>query len=495
MQEPDDIALLRQYVERNSEEAFAVLVERHLNKVYSVALRHTHNPHQAQDISQAVFIILARESRRLGKRVMLSGWLYQAARLTAVTFVRSDIRRARREQEALMQTESEENASDAWRQVAPLLDAAMAGLNEADRQAVVLRFFDGKSLGEVAVALGVKEEAAKKRVSRALEKLRVFFARRGFSSTTALIAGAISANSVQAAPLGLAASVTAAAMKGTAVTATTLSLVTGALKVMTWTKTQLTVGVAFAALLLVGTTTVAVHEIQEHRTYSWEVSKMDYPPVDGSTFLANTPPQVRIVRSKYSHYVGWLAQDYGTEWVNGKLIIHPNEPQSIGIGVPASLIVKTAYGSDDLRTIFEAPMPKGLYDYIANPPHGGAQALQKEIKRRFGVVGIRKMIERKVLALQLARPDARALKPTTGSGNTLAGLTGQLEADWGWTLPVINNTGLTNRYDFSFTRPELDTSTQTGKQAIRDALYDQLGLELVETNMPIKMLVVQRPDK
>ena len=111
MQELDDIALLRQYTEQNSEEAFAALVTRHVNKVYSVALRHTRNPHQAEEITQAVFALLAKKSRHFGKGVVLSGWLYQSARLTAVTFIRSEIRRARREQEAHMQTALNENDS------------------------------------------------------------------------------------------------------------------------------------------------------------------------------------------------------------------------------------------------------------------------------------------------------------------------------------------------------------------------------------------------
>src|SRR3954454_22599631 len=103
MQELDDIALLRHYTEQNSEEAFATLVSRHVNKVYSVALRHTRKPHQAEEITQAVFVILANKSRHLSKRVVLSGWLYQPARMTAVIFIRGEIRRARRDQEAHMQ--------------------------------------------------------------------------------------------------------------------------------------------------------------------------------------------------------------------------------------------------------------------------------------------------------------------------------------------------------------------------------------------------------
>src|SRR5580765_2816894 len=119
MLELDDSVLLKEYVEHGSEEAFAALVARHVNKVYSVALRHTRNPDQAGEITQAVFVILAQKARRLGKRVVLSGWLYQTARLTAVTFIRSEIRRARREQEAHMQSLLNETESDVWSQIAP----------------------------------------------------------------------------------------------------------------------------------------------------------------------------------------------------------------------------------------------------------------------------------------------------------------------------------------------------------------------------------------
>src|SRR5436305_3988853 len=111
MLELNDRVLLKEYVEHGSEEAFATLIARHINKVYSVALRHTGNPHQAEEITQAVFVILARKARALSPRVILSGWLYQTARLTAQTFIRSEIRRAHREQEAFMQSPLNEDAS------------------------------------------------------------------------------------------------------------------------------------------------------------------------------------------------------------------------------------------------------------------------------------------------------------------------------------------------------------------------------------------------
>jgi RNA polymerase sigma factor (sigma-70 family) len=267
MQDLNDNDLLAEYAKNGSEEAFAALVTRHINKVYSVALRQTGKPHQAEEITQAVFVILARKSPALGKNVILSGWLYQTARLTAVTFIRSEIRRARREQEAHVQNFLNESEPDAWAQIEPLLDSAMAGLNDTDRHALVLRFFDGKSLKEVGAALGANEDAARMRVDRAVEKLRRFFHRRGINSTAAIIAGAISANSVQAAPVALAKFVTAVAVaKGAAASGSTLTLIKGALKLMAWTQVKTAVVAGTALLLAASAATVAVEVVHAHQT-------------------------------------------------------------------------------------------------------------------------------------------------------------------------------------------------------------------------------------
>jgi RNA polymerase sigma factor (sigma-70 family) len=249
MQETADMELLRQYVHRNSEEAFAALVTRHVNMVYSAALRKTGNAHAAEEITQAVFIILAKKADRLRNGTILSGWLYQTARLTSASFLRTEIRRARREQEAYVQSLSNETESGVWPEIAPLLEDAMGRLGEKERNAIALRFFEGKSFQEIGTAVGASENAAKKRVSHGLEKLRKFFSKRGVVSTTAIIAGAISANSVQAAPVGLTVTVAATAAKGSAIAASTLTLVKGTLKVMAWIKIK--VACASAAALLV----------------------------------------------------------------------------------------------------------------------------------------------------------------------------------------------------------------------------------------------------
>lgn len=245
-----DIDLLQEYTTRNSEEAFAAIVARHINLVYSVALRHAGNPHQAQEITQAVFIVLARKARSLRSGTVLSGWLFHAARMTASNFLRTEMRRARREQEAYMRsTMGDADSGNDWQQVAPMLDAAIADLGEKDRNAVVLRYVEGKDLKEVGLALGASEDAAKKRVSRAVEKLRGYFSKRGVVLSGAAVAAAISANAMQAAPAGLAAAIAANALNTTVATTSTLTLVKGTLKLMAWTKVKIATGVAVAALV------------------------------------------------------------------------------------------------------------------------------------------------------------------------------------------------------------------------------------------------------
>ena len=253
----DDLMLLREYATRNSEAAFETIVTRRVGFVYAAALRQVRDPHLAEEITHAVFIILAQKAGRISDKTILAGWLFKTTRFAAIAQTRELVKRQRRELEVFMQSEIQSATPDPfWEQMSPLLDEALATLGETDRQAALLRFFENKSLAEVGSHLGTGEDTARKRVSRALEKLRKFFSKRGVVSTTAIIAGAISANSVQAAPVALAKSVTAVALaKGAAASGSTLTLIKGALKIMAWTKTK-TVIVLAAATLLAGTATV-----------------------------------------------------------------------------------------------------------------------------------------------------------------------------------------------------------------------------------------------
>src|SRR6267378_8704580 len=132
----DDMELLREYALRNSEEAFATLVARHIDLVYSAAWRQVRNHHLAEEITQAVFVILARKARSLRPGTILAGWLFRTARLTGANFLRAEIRRARREQEACMESNPSENQDELWRQMEPTLNDLIDSLREKDRNAI-----------------------------------------------------------------------------------------------------------------------------------------------------------------------------------------------------------------------------------------------------------------------------------------------------------------------------------------------------------------------
>ncbi len=260
MHEPDDMALLREYAAHGSEAAFAELVSRRVGFVYSAALRQVGDPHQAREIAQAVFVILAQKAGRVSDKTNLTGWLFKTARFVALAQRRAANARRQREQEFHMRTDILNATADpVWELISPYLDEALMCLGEKDRQTVLLHYFDKKSFAEIGMSLGMGEVTARKRASRALERLRKFLTKRGVSSTTAIIAGAISANSVQAAPIGLAKIISAVAIaKGATAGGSTLILVKGALKFMAWTKTQADI----VGVVIVGAVTYSVMQHQ-----------------------------------------------------------------------------------------------------------------------------------------------------------------------------------------------------------------------------------------
>lgn len=257
----DDTTLVSEYARTHSEEVFRQLVSQYVNLVFSVALRQTHDPHLAEEVTQAVFLVLARKAGAISTTTPISGWLCRTARHIAANALRAERRRQIREQEAFMRTSEKE--VDPWLQIEPLLEMALAQLNHKDHDVIVMHYLEGKKLDEVALALGSSGNAAKTRVSRALEKLRRFFARHGVAIPIAAIAGAISAHSVQAAPAGLAATIIAAAViPGASIGGSTLALVNGALSFMAWAKTKTIIAIC-AGALLAGTATKMVWPARE----------------------------------------------------------------------------------------------------------------------------------------------------------------------------------------------------------------------------------------
>jgi len=206
-----DLELLREYAEHHSERAFTELVSRHLNLVHSTALRVVGEAHLAQDVAQMVFLDLARKAGSLPRGTALPGWLYRSAWLSAASVLRAARRREERERKALEMAAIDASGASVWETLAPCLDEAMSQLDSGDQDALVLRFFDGCGLREVGQTLGLSEDAAQKRVSRALERLRGILARRGVKVSAGVLAPTLAANAVQAAPAGLASIIVGAA--------------------------------------------------------------------------------------------------------------------------------------------------------------------------------------------------------------------------------------------------------------------------------------------
>jgi RNA polymerase sigma factor (sigma-70 family) len=250
-----DSELLGRYARTRSEEAFAELVRRHVNLVYSAALRQVNgDAHLAQDVAQTVFTDLARKAPALSRRATLAGWPYTSAHFAAAKTARTENRRRNREEQFMREPMHESAPAADWEQLRPALDDAMHELKEADREAVLLRYFENQPFADVGAKLGLNENAARMRVDRAVEKLRAVFRQRGIAATSAL-ASVISAHAVQTAPAGLAATLATTSLAGAGTGTFAL------LKIMT--ATQLKLGVT--ALAVAGATTALVvqHQIQK----------------------------------------------------------------------------------------------------------------------------------------------------------------------------------------------------------------------------------------
>lgn len=269
----NDAELLHRYASHRDEAAFAEFVRRHIDAVYSVALRGAgHDAHLAQDIAQQVFLAASRDAGRLAAHPVLTAWLYTATRYATATAVRGERRRKSREQHAPTMEDTDATAPLAdWPEVAAVLDGALDTLGEKERAAVLLRFMDRRSFAEIGAALGVAEDAARKRVDRALDKLRLALRKRGVASSAAALGGALAQNAIVAAPAGLAANVTGAVLaQGGAVT--------GAIAFMTMLK----ISGGVAATALIGA--VAWQQFQGGEAHAASMS-----PVTGSTTSATAP--------------------------------------------------------------------------------------------------------------------------------------------------------------------------------------------------------------
>lgn len=202
-----DSQLLRLYV-GGSNQAFGELVRRHADWVYSVARRRVRDAHLAEDVAQAAFVVLARKAASLRQETILSAWLFQVVRLTSCKVLREESRRRRRETEAALRVQMDQTSDNEqadWELLEPMLDESVARLGRGDRQAILLRFYERKSFAEVAAEIGSSEDAARKRVSRAIDRLRGIVQRQGVGVAPAVLPALLWNRATDAAPAGLVA--------------------------------------------------------------------------------------------------------------------------------------------------------------------------------------------------------------------------------------------------------------------------------------------------
>jgi len=246
----DDSQLIEAFVRENSESAFRTLVERHAGLVHASALRQTGDAQLAQDVAQAVFTLLARKAGSLRRGAVLSGWLFQTTRFVAARAMRSEQRRQRREQEAFDMQQLQAN-DETWRQVTPVLDDALAQLSSADREVILLRYIEGRSLREVSLALGVTEDAAKKRVARAIEKLRQGLGRNGITVSASTLGTTLATQAATPVPAPLVASLLRHALAGASAGSPVSALVTETIAAWGWVKMKWLSGLSASLAVVV----------------------------------------------------------------------------------------------------------------------------------------------------------------------------------------------------------------------------------------------------
>ncbi|HEX5324917.1 MAG TPA: sigma-70 family RNA polymerase sigma factor [Capsulimonadaceae bacterium] len=288
-----DWRLLRQYLDTGSQTAFSRLVDRHMKLVYWTCRREVRDDQLAEDAAQAVFVLLVRKAPSFKADISLSSWLFQAARFIARDTLRREAIRRRYEEEAAEMIRSQATDQTQWRMVEPWLNDAIAALSTADREAVLLRFFGGLTLGEVADEIGSGEDTARKRVSRAVERIRRFLTRKEVAITSAALAALLAAQTAKAVPAGAQAAVHAAA--GQAMNGhlpahlSHLLLKKGAYLIMQTTKAKVAASVAVVAIGLVTLGGIVHWQMAHLRVTSVTVNPAGFTDLTTASLPASDP--------------------------------------------------------------------------------------------------------------------------------------------------------------------------------------------------------------
>jgi RNA polymerase sigma factor (sigma-70 family) len=398
-----DRQLLRQYVEDRSQEAFAELVRRHVDVVYSAARRQARgNDHLAEDVTQQVFVLLAQKAATLGDEVLIGGWLYNAARLCACDLARKEQRRAIHEQKAAAMADEMRNASapgvrsDKWDDAEQALDEAMGDLDEKTRGVLVLRYFQGKTAREVASYLGISEEAARKRISRAVDELRDMFVRRGVVVSAAYLAEALAEKSIVHAPAHVVASATSAA---------TSSLASGA------AATSGKVIVAAAKIKLLAACVVGAAVVGGAVAGGAKIFRS-----------APVPRTVALAPAAAPRISGIVYDPAGRALANAELLLAV-QGSSVNIYRPAGANIVTATSAADGS--YSLPRPNRHFELIVRCDQGFAQISSETIAKTPAAASA-------IHLLQWGSVKGRVMTGAKPAANVQVG-TVEMTAPWGFT--------------------------------------------------------------
>jgi len=484
MRDMNDYELLQNYVTNGSEEAFATLSARYVDLVYSVAFRRVGDSHQAEEISQAVFIIMAKKAHIFDKNTILPGWLHRTAWFVADNFKKADLRRRNREQEAFQQSLLQETESDTWSHIAPVLDSAVADLSSKDRDAIILRFFEGKSLNAVGKAIGASEEAARKRVDRAIDKLRASFIRRGIVISSSVLVATLSTHAIQAAPTSLILTAT-----GSTASSWTLLAVADTLKHMLWAKIKTA---ALISVTIALTVTVSVVGIINNRT-----ARMESAFTQFNTLSLENAPDVLVLRP--TRFPGRMDRGINS---GGKIVTQ---------NMPMDWLMTMAYEFPWWRRVILPPnTPAQNYDLLLSLRDNPKAALRSEIRKQLGLVAHREKILTTALLLQVKNTTPPGLQTSQGGKQSLDYAGWNTYANAGHllatnlpvaklaefledrlALPVLDQTSLTGNFDATVQWP-VQNNVAAENEEIKRAFLAQLGLQLVPSQEPLEMLIVEK---